>query len=194
MQMLDCHVHDNYGRSLGDSLPIMAFRDETVCSMTGDEGHRGVGIPMSHRNPCISRSRRPRCHSWNNPKGYARFYQIQCFLAPSAEDKGITAFEPQHPFLVSCPLNDAVGNVRLFGRWLPSAFACVFQFAGGSGEPQDFFIDQCIVDHHISLLKPIQSMKGQQTRISRSCAGEPDPARFEYRKLKSFNQHILQTF
>ena len=170
----------------------MAFRNQPICTMTCDESHCRIGISMSDWNSRICWSRSSRGHSWNDPERNPCFHQVECFLTASAENKGVSPFESQYPFAASCELNDPEGNVRLLQRWFSSPFACVFQLALRLGEGQDFFIHQCIVNHHICLPQPVQGMQGQQSWISRTSAGEPDPARFELRKIKSTWKDFLQ--
>ena len=110
-------------------------------------------------------------------------HECERFFAAAAEQERIAALQTHDPFAAACQFDQAQRNVALFGARLAAPLAGVFDFGSRTRELKDRFIDKRVVDNDLRLLKRVQRVKRQQTRIARSCAHEPNPAGFQRRQI-----------
>src|SRR3954468_15296727 len=149
---------------------------------------------MGDRNARISEAADSCTDAGNDAEGNTGLDERHRLFAAATEDKGITALETQHALALARELDQAQRNVGLLDGGFAAALAGIFELGGRLGEVEDRPIDQCVIDHDISLAETLRSKEGQQAGLARPGAGEPDPAGLEIGKLgqNPFHMAILE--
>ena len=111
--MFQCHVEHDHRRALGERIPIDRIRHLARGVMAGHEGDRGIDLAVRHRDAGISQATDARRNAGHDAEGNASLDQAQSFLAATAEDEGIAAFQAQDPFSFPRQLHEAERDVRL---------------------------------------------------------------------------------
>jgi hypothetical protein len=106
---------------------------------------------------------------------HARLHQRLPLLAAAPEDERIAPLQPQHPFACQRQLDQPQRDVALLRARLAAALARVFHLRIRTRPAKNAFIDQRVVDDHISLTQRVQRVQRHQPRIARPGADKPDP-------------------
>ena len=147
--------------------------------MAGDKSHGRVAVAMGDRNAGVSKATDAGGNAGHNAEGNAVIDQGQRFFTAAAEDEGVAALEAQHALALARQLDEAQRNVGLFRRRLATALAGIFEQGAGTGEIENGFVDQCVIDDDIRHAQCLDGKHGQKTRIAGTGAGQPDPARLQ---------------
>ena len=70
----------------------------TLGIMAGDERDRRICLPVGQRNTGVRQSADSSGNTGHHPEGNSGGHQRQRFLAAAAENEGIPALQPHHPF------------------------------------------------------------------------------------------------
>ena len=152
--------------------------------MAGHEGHRRIDVAVCHRNAGIGQSGDAGGNSRHHTERHVMPDQHQAFFPAASEDERVAALQPQDPLARLRQFDEPERDIDLLCRRLSAALARVDPRAFRSGQIQDAPVDQRVVDHHIGPAQGVDCMQGQQPRIARARAHQPDPARFEVGKQK----------
>ncbi len=142
-----------------------------------------VGVTMRHRNAGIGQPANSRGNAGHHTERNLMLHQRKGFLATTAEDKRITALQPQHAIAFTRQLHQPERNIALLGRWLATAFAGIFQQRACSRQLETIGIDQRVMHNHIRLRERIGCVQRQQTGVTRACTHEPHFTRFHLRQI-----------
>jgi hypothetical protein len=182
--MLQGHVEHDHRRALGKGRPIDRIGNFAGRIMAGDEGHRRVAVAMGDRNAGVSQAADPRRDARHDAEGNAVIDQGQGFLAATAKDERIAALQPQHTLPFPRQLHQTQRDVGLLGRGLATALAGIFEDGAGTGEVENGFVDQRVIDDDIRRAQRLDGEQSEEAGIARAGAGQPDPARFQIRQCR----------
>ena len=138
--------------------------------MAGDNVYAGAEIPVGHGDSGIGRGRQRGGHSGDHLKGnFVLTEQLQLFTAP-AEQEGVAALQPHHPFALPGFFQQDFVDPLLGNRMVSGLLAHIDPFCRGRDQSQNLRAHQPVVDHHLGLFQGLTAFFGQQTGISRSGA------------------------
>jgi hypothetical protein len=146
-------------------------------AVSGGKNDGAIDAAERCRNARGGERGEPGGHAGNDAKRYAGPRQRHGLFAAAAEYERIAALEPQHAMARARKRDQALADIGLQRRRLAAAFAGEFESGLGSGQGQHALVDQGIVDDNIGLREPGERIEGEQTRVARSGAGEPDMSR-----------------
>jgi hypothetical protein len=98
-------------------------------------------------------------------------------LAAPAEDEGIPALQPNDLEPLKGQADDQAIDVVLRQGVAALALGDIDQLRRGRRQGEDPVGDQAVMDHHLGGGDDPRGLDGQQVRIARTCAHQPDPAR-----------------
>ena len=128
---------------------------------------------MGHRYARIGRNRHGRRNARHCFKGNVRLYKHLQFLSPSAEDKGVSAFQAKYVFpFFRLPHKNLI-DLFLGHRMLSRMFAHIDCLCIPWNAAQQFRADQGVIDDYICPLNQLCGLHCQKSGVPRTCAGKP---------------------
>ena len=144
--------------------------------VAGQDGETGAMVAMRERDARAVGSGNDRRNPWHHFKRDARAGELLGFLAPAAEDVGITAFESHDAFACARPGDEQLVEFVLRNRMVLGAFAAVNDLGGLRRQAQQVRIHQRVIDHHVGAREQFGAAQREQARVARPGAHQIDHA------------------
>ena len=115
-------------------------------------------------------------HARHDAERHAGCGQRQRLLAAAPEHQGIAALEPHDAQTLARELDQALVDLELPRALAPGPLADRLEARRRAAQRQDLRRHQRIVQDHVGLLERVQRVQGEQARIARPGADQPDAA------------------
>src|SRR5690606_23703700 len=165
----------------------------TILQMPGDEAHRLRIVAMGQGNARVGSAATGSSNAGYHLEGYAMGGQLLDFLAATAKDERVTAFEAQYPLAFLGQRYQPLVDLLLRQGVLCASFAHLNTVCIAATQIENGRRYQAVIKHHISLLHQAQGAEGQQVWITRPGADQIDFAQcLGARTGKFFRQQALR--
>ncbi len=145
-----------------------------------------IDVAVGNRDARIGEPTDPRRYPRHDAKRHVILDQRQRLLAPTPEDEGIAALQPEDAIARLRELDETKRDVALLGGRLAAALSRIFENGARPRKLQALGIDQRVVHDDIGFHQPLDCEHRQKARVAGPRADEPDTAAIHRREVRKY--------